>query len=176
MPSNADHVSPAKGVNAMTLRHHFHAYLDDIRREGRYRIFTDLERDPPGRPMHAGVMAASAAKSSYGVPMTTLGWGTHPTCCRCHGQNGAPRGHRCRGERNIAGNSHAVVALEEDSPTCIARRPHSPSRPVMSPMRRRWAHRQASAELPDPIGREEPRLDDRRHPGERSRQEDLSAQ
>src|ERR1700732_4285225 len=52
MPINADHVPPAKGVNAMTLRHHFHAYLDGVRQEGRYRFFTDLERHA-ARPPYA---------------------------------------------------------------------------------------------------------------------------
>ena len=63
----------------MTLRHHFHAYLDDIRREGRYRIFTDLERHaarPPYACWRDGGM--TAAKSSYGAPTTTLGWGGIP--------------------------------------------------------------------------------------------------
>jgi hypothetical protein len=48
------------------LRNHFHSYLDSVRREGRYRIFTDLERHaavsakavidigPDGRPFLAG--------------------------------------------------------------------------------------------------------------------------
>src|SRR6476660_6047185 len=36
----------------MTQRRHFHAYLDGVRREGRYRIFTDLERHA-ARPPYA---------------------------------------------------------------------------------------------------------------------------
>ena len=59
----------------MTLRRHFHVHLDDVRREGRYRIFHGSGATcPPGRPMHAGVMATTAAKSWYSAPTTTLGW------------------------------------------------------------------------------------------------------
>ena len=36
----------------MMLRRHFHSYLDEVRREGRYRIFADLERDA-ARPPYA---------------------------------------------------------------------------------------------------------------------------
>ena len=36
----------------MTLRNHFHSFLDGVRREGRYRIFTDLERHAD-RPPYA---------------------------------------------------------------------------------------------------------------------------
>jgi 5-aminolevulinate synthase len=36
----------------MTLHYHFHSFLDEVHRDGRYRVFTDLERHAE-RPPYA---------------------------------------------------------------------------------------------------------------------------
>ena len=56
------------------LRAHFHAFLDGIRGEDRYRIFTDLERHADRPPYATGMAGAHTAKSSSGAPTTTSAW------------------------------------------------------------------------------------------------------
>jgi 5-aminolevulinate synthase len=61
-----------------TSRNHFHSYVDSVRREGRYRVFTDLERHadrPPYAIWHSGGASRDVVvwcSNDY------LGMGRHP--------------------------------------------------------------------------------------------------
>jgi 5-aminolevulinate synthase len=45
----------------MTLHNHFDSFLDEVHREGRYRVFTDLERHAD-RPPHATWRSGEASR------------------------------------------------------------------------------------------------------------------
>ena len=96
------------------LRAHFNSFLDSVRREGRYRIFTDLERHadrPPyatwhGRGTHREVVVWCS--NDY------LGMGRHPAVVNAMIETALRTGAGAGGTRNISGNSHAVVMLEAE--------------------------------------------------------------
>jgi hypothetical protein len=60
----------------MTLHYHFHSFLDEVHREGRYRVFTDLERHV--HPMPLGAAAALPATSLFGARTIISEWGATP--------------------------------------------------------------------------------------------------
>jgi 5-aminolevulinate synthase len=100
--------------STMKYRQHFQSLIDEIRREGRYRVFTDLERDadrPPyalwrrmGRPVAVVVWCSN----DY------LGMGRHPRVVEAMTSSARRHGTGAGGTRNIAGNSHAVIELEAE--------------------------------------------------------------
>jgi 5-aminolevulinate synthase len=98
----------------MKHRQHLETIIDGIRREGRYRVFTDLERDA-GRPPYA-----LWRKSGQPVEVVMwcsndyLGMGRHPLVVEAMASSARRYGAGAGGTRNIAGNSHAVVELEAE--------------------------------------------------------------
>jgi 5-aminolevulinate synthase len=98
----------------MTSRDHFRSFLDGIRREGRYRIFTELERHaarPPYATWHPGRACREVVvwcSNDY------LGMGRHPAVINALIETALHMGAGAGGTRNISGNSHAVVALEAE--------------------------------------------------------------
>ena len=98
----------------MTLHHHFHSFLDGVRREGRYRVFTDLERHavrPPYATWRCGDISREVVvwcSNDY------LGMGRHSTVIDAMVETARQMGAGAGGTRNISGNSHAVVALEAE--------------------------------------------------------------
>jgi 5-aminolevulinate synthase len=98
----------------MSLRHHFHSYLDGVHREGRYRIFTDLERHadhPPYATWHDGDVCREVVvwcSNDY------LGMGRNSAVIRAMVETAQRMGAGAGGTCNISGNSHAVVALEAE--------------------------------------------------------------
>src|SRR6201993_5392488 len=98
----------------MTLLHHFHSFLDGVRREGRYRVFTDLERHavrPPYATWRCGDISREVVvwcSNDY------LGMGRHPAVINAMIEAARQMGAGAGGTRNISGNSHAVVALEAE--------------------------------------------------------------
>jgi 5-aminolevulinate synthase len=96
------------------LRAHFHAFLEGIRGEDRYRIFTDLERhadDPPYATWHRG---ASRREVVVWCSNDYLGMGRHPAVINAMIETALRTGAGAGGTRNISGNSHAVVMLEAE--------------------------------------------------------------
>ena len=96
----------------MTLRKHFHSFLDEVRREGRYRIFADLERHAERPPYASWRSGGSSREVVVWCSNDYLGMGRHPAVVDAMVKTARRTGAGAGGTRNISGNSHAVVALE----------------------------------------------------------------
>ena len=98
----------------MTLHNHFHSFLDEVRREGRYRVFTDLERHA-GRPPYATWRSGGGSREVVvWCSNDYLGMGRHPAVIDAMVETAQRMGAGAGGTRNISGNSRAVVALEAE--------------------------------------------------------------
>ncbi len=88
----------------------FRAQLDGLKREGRYRVFAELQREPGALPTANHV----SGKVTVWCSNDYLGMGQHPAVIAAvHAaldRNGAGAG----GTRNIAGTTAEHVALEQD--------------------------------------------------------------
>src|SRR6266568_2059304 len=98
----------------MMLRRHFHSYLDEVRREGRYRIFADLERDAARPPYARWRDGSNCREVVVWCSNDYLGMGRHPLVIDAMVKTAQRMGAGAGGTRNISGNSHAVVALEAE--------------------------------------------------------------
>ena len=98
----------------MTLRDHFHSFLDGVRREGRYRIFTDLERHADRPPYAMWREAGIGREVVIWCSNDYLGMGRHPAVVNAMAETARRMGAGAGGTRNISGNTHAVVALEAE--------------------------------------------------------------
>jgi 5-aminolevulinate synthase len=98
----------------MTLRNHFLSYLDGVRREGRYRIFTDLERRAERPPYATWRCGNDAREVVVWCSNDYLGMGRHPAVIDAMIESVLRVGAGAGGTRNISGNSHAVVGLEAE--------------------------------------------------------------
>ena len=96
------------------LHNHFHSYLDSVRSEGRYRIFTDLERHADRPPYATWRSEGSAREVVVWCSNDYLGMGRHPAVIDAMIETALRMGAGAGGTRNISGNSHAVVALEAE--------------------------------------------------------------
>ena len=98
----------------MTLHNHFHSFLDEVHREGRYRVFTDLERHAE-RPPYATWRSGRARREVVvWCSNDYLGMGRHPAVIDAMVETARQMGAGAGGTRNISGNSRAVVALEAE--------------------------------------------------------------
>src|SRR5882724_13595816 len=98
----------------MTLHHHFHSFLDGVRREGRYRVFTDLERHAERPPYASWCRGSTSREVVVWCSNDYLGMGRHPAVVDAMVKTARRMGVGAGGTRNISGNSHAVVALEAE--------------------------------------------------------------
>ena len=98
----------------MMLRHHFHSYLDEVRREGRYRIFADLERDAARPPYAIWRDGTDCREVVVWCSNDYLGMGRHPLVIDAMVKTAQRTGTGAGGTRNISGNSHAVITLEAE--------------------------------------------------------------
>ncbi len=98
----------------MTLRDHFHSFLDGVRREGRYRMFTALERHADHPPFASWRSGGTSREVVVWCSNDYLGMGRHPVVIDAMVKPARRVGVGAGGTRNISGNSRAVVALEAE--------------------------------------------------------------
>lgn len=98
----------------MTLQRHFHSYLDGVHREGRYRVFTDLDRHAAHPPYASWHFRDTCREIVVWCSNDYLGMGRNPEVVNAMVNTARRMGVGAGGTRNIAGNSHAIVALEAE--------------------------------------------------------------
>ncbi len=98
----------------MTLRDHFHSYLDAVSREDRYRTFVDLERRADRPPFAIWRSNGASREVVVWCSNDYLGMGRHPAVIKAMIETAVRMGAGAGGTRNISGNSHAVVRLEKE--------------------------------------------------------------
>jgi 5-aminolevulinate synthase len=98
----------------MKYSQHFESTIEAIRREGHYRVFTDLERDAEKPPYALWRKANQHIEIVIWCSNDYLGMGRHPLVidamtlsARCYGTGAG-------GTRDFAGNSLAAVELEAE--------------------------------------------------------------
>ena len=145
----------------------FRTQIDNLKREGRYRVFADLERGAGSFPGQSTTTSATGkfTKSRSGAATTISAWASIPSCWTPCARRSDTCGAGAGGTRNISGTNHCHVLLERELADLHGKEAAllftsgyvSNEATLQHP-----GH--AAAGLRDLFRRAEPRLDDRRHP------------
>lgn len=93
---------------------HFQSTIEEIHREGRYRVFANLERDAERPPYAVWRRAGRPVAVVMWCSNDYLGMGRHPLVVEAMASSARRHGTGAGGTRNIAGNSYAIVELEAE--------------------------------------------------------------
>ena len=88
--------------------------LDQLRRERRYRVFAEIERDAARFPRAIWHSPAGAREIVVWCSNDYLGMGRHPAVIEAMAETARRTGAGAGGTRNISGTSRAIVELEAE--------------------------------------------------------------
>ena len=98
----------------MDYAKHFRAALDQVRSEGRYRVFADLKRHRGAFPQATRFAASGARPITVWCSNDYLGMGQHPAVLAAMHEAIEVVGAGSGGTRNISGTTHYHVELEAE--------------------------------------------------------------